>query len=358
MSALVFVGYLGAASAAATVLTGGSTVGPGYTGLYVFGDSLSDAGNVYTVTAGSEPISPPYSNGRFTNGNVWVQDLAASLGLGAVTPSITGGNDFAFGGAQTGPTNANPYNSSNPNYPANLLTDLPAQRTTFDSVTHNGANAKTGALYTLWIGANDLDALTSSALSGPIQPLQINTDLSQAIANISNFVNDLAGDGMQNLLALNVPDLSKTPNAIAATGNDAAKLALIRSLTADFNASLSQALNALAQADGFALTQVDTFSALDQAVADPAAYDFTNVTDPCWTGNFTSAAPGSVCSDPSQYLFWDGLHPTAAAHQIIADAAAAALSARAVAEPNSATLLLAGVIGMLLLCRRRATVVS
>jgi hypothetical protein len=38
---------------------------------------------------------------------------------------------------------------------------------------------------------------------------------------------------------------------------------------------------------------------------DRAAFGLTNVTNPCWTGSFTSATSGSVCSTPNSYLFWD-----------------------------------------------------
>ena len=339
----------------------GNAAAAAYSGLYVFGDSLSDAGNVYSASTVKEPVSPPYSDGRFTNGNLWIQDLATSLGLGPVTPSLRGGNDFAFGGAQTGPTQANPYDISNPAYPAYSVIDLPAQLAAFNTAIGTGTNATSGALFTLWIGANDLDALVAnvlvpdvtkdpSLLGNPSQIMALATpDLTAAISNITTFVGDLNKDGMQNLLALNVPDLSKTPDAIAATGGNATLLSLIQSLTEDFNAQLSQALTGLAQTDGFALTQAGIFSAMDQVVADPSAYDLTNVTDPCWTGNFTDPNSGTVCSDPSQYLFWDGLHPTAAGHQLVANVALAAL----VPEPGSAALLLAGVAGIVLIRRRR-----
>ena len=52
-------------------------------------------------TSGAEPASP-YVDGEFSNGPVWVQDLAARLGLPALTPSLAGGTDYAFGGATTG----------------------------------------------------------------------------------------------------------------------------------------------------------------------------------------------------------------------------------------------------------------
>ena len=46
-----------------------------FTNLYVFGDSLSDAGNVFAATAGQQPGSP-YYDGRYSNGPVWVEYLA------------------------------------------------------------------------------------------------------------------------------------------------------------------------------------------------------------------------------------------------------------------------------------------
>ena len=54
--------------------------GAPYSAIYAFGDSLSDAGNVSFATLGLVPASPPYADHSFTNGPVWVQDLAQSLG--------------------------------------------------------------------------------------------------------------------------------------------------------------------------------------------------------------------------------------------------------------------------------------
>ncbi len=72
-----------------------------YSALYVFGDSLSDTGNVYNSLGGAYP-PPPYFNGRFSNGPVWVETFAANLGLTA-NAATGGGTNWAFGGAVTGP---------------------------------------------------------------------------------------------------------------------------------------------------------------------------------------------------------------------------------------------------------------
>ena len=73
------------------------TVPPGgFSGVYVFGDSLSDAGNISLATLGNLPVGGIYSGGRFSNGSVWVQDLAQNLGLPAPKPSLAGGTDYAY----------------------------------------------------------------------------------------------------------------------------------------------------------------------------------------------------------------------------------------------------------------------
>src|SRR5205823_5341630 len=69
--------------------------------LVVFGDSLSDVGNVNNQTFGISPGSG-YWNGRFSNGPVWAESLATGLSLSAPTYSRGGGSDWAYGGAHTG----------------------------------------------------------------------------------------------------------------------------------------------------------------------------------------------------------------------------------------------------------------
>ncbi|MDD2859778.1 MAG: SGNH/GDSL hydrolase family protein [Acidiphilium sp.] len=335
---------------AALVLAGcfiGPAAASAYDGLYVFGDSLSDVGNLYTASKGTEPLSPPYSEGRFSNGNLWIQDVAASLGLGPVTPSLSRGNDFAYGGAQTGPTLANKYNGTKASKIQKGL-DLPSQLKQFNAQVKK---PKANALYTLWIGSNDLDALLDAVIAKSIAPADISKDLKEVLANIGTFVTGLAKDGMKNLLALDVTDLSKTPDAIAIadkTSNSTATLKEIQSVVATFDTGLSAELATLAQTDQFSLTYVDTFAPIDSIVADPTAYGLTNVISPCLTVA-SSKSPATVCSDPNQYLFWDGLHPTAAGHQLVAD-----VVLEQVPEPGSIGLLAIGVTGLLLIRRRRA----
>ena len=302
---------------------------PSYGAVYAFGDSLSDAGNLSILTAAVEPtpVSPPYAREQygllagsvFSNGPTWVQDLSVSLGLGTLAPSLIGGSDFAYGGAETGPT---PQNAADPGVQA---ISLPAQLAEFQTrVPTPAANA----LYTVSIGSNDLlDIIADTALTAQQQA----TDVAAAVANEIGFVRQLAGDGAKNLLVLGIPDLGKTPSVMdgQATGTgtpSAAVDAEASQLAASYNAALNAQLASVA---GVSAHLIDAFGLIDSAVTDPAAYGLANAATPVWSGNYTSASSGTLSSTnvaaQDQNLFWDHLHPTETGHQAIATAAEQAL---------------------------------
>ena len=78
-----------------------------FSNLVVFGDSLSDTGNLFKVSEGLFPPSPPYFEGRFSNGNLVVDLLADSLELAENQSFLEDGSNYAFGGAQTGEGTSN-----------------------------------------------------------------------------------------------------------------------------------------------------------------------------------------------------------------------------------------------------------
>jgi phospholipase/lecithinase/hemolysin len=306
---------------------------PTYSVIYAFGDSLSDAGNLSITTSAAgatEPVSPPYfkeqygliSGNVFSNGPTWVQDLSIALSLGTLAPSLAGGTDFAYGGAETGTT---PQNASDPEIQA---ISLPAQLSEFQTrVPSPSANA----LYTVSIGANDLDDILASP---GLTALQQTTDVNDAVANEIAFVNHLVGDGAKNLLVLDVPDLGKAPEVTLVNGSDTPSATLdaeASQLASEYNTALISQLGAIT---GVNVHVVDAYSLLDNAIADPAAYGLTNVTSPVWSGNFTSASSGTLAvsgaAAQNQYLFWDTYHPTETGHQALADLAEQQLSGSAV----------------------------
>src|SRR3984957_14310903 len=287
------------------LLIGSAAHDANFSAEYVFGDSLSDVGNVYLATGKTKPASP-YVNGQFSNGPVWVQELAARLGLPALTPSLAGGSDYAFGHATTGSPSTN--NSDVPN--------LEQQVGTFFS---GHASAPSNALYTFSIGANDLSNILGG-LTGGLTPLQAAAAAAQVVASEAG---DLAAAGAKDLVLFDVPDLGVTPQ-ITALGSPAASTAAT-ALSAFFDQRVLLDL-APVEAAGLTVFDLNTYALIDEAVKDQSAFGFSNVTAPCWTGGFTgSATGGSLCSTlpavQDTYLFWDNVHPTAAGHLLVADAA-------------------------------------
>ncbi len=273
-----------------------------YSDIVIFGDSLSDAGNRWIQTSHREPVSPPYAAGRFSNGRVWVQDLAVALGFNQPGPSLLGGNDFAEGGAYSGTSAAHTA----------VPGDLPSQFAAFSAAR---GSAPASVLFTLEIGANDLFAAVDSGI-GAQAGLAVMT---QAANNTSGFVAALVGLGARRVMVLGLTDLGKTPRMLEL---GVAGRALSATLANQYNAVLAPSLAAIAAATGARITLVNTFSWMGQIVANPAAQGFTNVTGSCWSGDTTSATSGVVCSRAlpvqDQFLFWDDGHPTEHGHSSLA----------------------------------------
>jgi len=277
-----------------------------YSVIYAFGDSLSDAGNDYLRSGGAQPVTPPYSDGRFTNGNTWVQDLAADLNLPAVTPSLSGGTDYANGGAYAGQEPL--HNVGN--------TDLPTQLAQFEA---NVPDPSPTALYTLNIGGNDLRSSFGDYLSNPAGVI---ANVQATVSDELSFVSSLAAFGARNFIVLDTPDLGKTPSYSGPNTTFESELVSL------YNQELSAGLKSLAASDGLNVQLIDIFTLLDDAIAQPRAFRFTNVTDPVWTGTFNSASSGTLNATgaaQNNYLFFDSLHPTAAGHVEIANLALASL---------------------------------
>jgi phospholipase/lecithinase/hemolysin len=295
-----------------------------YSAFYVFGDSLSDVGNVFVATGGVQPASP-YSNGQFSNGPVWAQDLSNHLGLGVLQPSLVGGTDYAFGSATT----------------SSLATETTVVPTLTQQVgmflAAAGGIAPGSALYSVWIGGSDLLNILSSGTTGPAALAEAQAAAQSEAADIGTLI----AHGARTILVPLVPDIGVAPGAIAAGAGAAGTL-----LAQTYNTVLQAAIGGLGSVPGLDVLYLDTFALVDAVVANPGGSGFSNVTAPCYIGPFTGG--GSVCATPDLYLFWDQDHPTAAGHAAIA-AAAAVL----VPEPAAMSVLAAGVAGIALMRRRR-----
>ncbi len=267
--------------------------------IYVFGDSLSDVGNTYNATlqlTGQGYPPPPYVNGRFSNGSVWVEYLGQQLGLTPTSyttippgnASVPDGINYAFGGSGSG--------LSNVILPQAPLPGVLAQVNLFTaSVAANPQLVDPEALYIVWGGANDY-------LFGNV------TDPQVPVNNLSAAVSNLAAAGAKTIMVANLPDLGKVPG----TRGNSELSSQLSNLTSLHNSSLAQSLNALSQSLGPSanIILLDVNTLFNTVTKYPGAFGFTNVTNACLTS-------AGICANPSQYLFWDDYHPTTAGHKVV-----------------------------------------
>lgn len=265
---------------------------PKYTSLYVFGDSLSDPGNLFKLI-GQPP--PPYWNGRFSNGPIWAEQIAEPLGIAPA--HVT---NVALGGSTT--------------------TDILRLQVT-PLVKAAEGKLPGGGLYLYWGGANDLLNLLSNPSGNP--QLVIGNAMAQTAAALQKLV--LAG--ARNILVLNLPDLSKTPRVIAL--NDATVSAGARALAQSYNRALAFTIRQLEVAFQLDILEMDTFALTEDITKDPRRYVFWNVDTPILNPD------GSTKRFPNRYLFFDDIHPSFAGHRTIMRASLTSLGYPIPGDVNS-----------------------
>ncbi|MEN8217468.1 MAG: SGNH/GDSL hydrolase family protein [Pseudomonadota bacterium] len=245
-----------------------------YSEIYVFGDSLSDTGRLFEAI-GVPPA--PYSEGRFSDGEVWVEILAKDF----LDLSYNPQTNFAWAGATTGTTNV-------------WGDDLPGLQQQVDTYLENTSTADPNGLYVIWAGGNDF-------LSGVTNPEQA---IATAITNLVTAVTKLRQHGAQHILVPHMPDLGKTPKGLASGNSEA-----MTGLTLAFNQALANNLQSVIQVDIPASLEMITSH---ETIA-PTSANLTNVTEACLD---TKAL--NICETPSHYFYWDDVHPTTVGHQAIA----------------------------------------
>ncbi|MEO8995036.1 MAG: SGNH/GDSL hydrolase family protein, partial [Rhodanobacter sp.] len=338
----------------AALLFSSAAVATDFSQVIVFGDSLSDNGNISLATAPS--VQPPFS---FTTnpGKVAIQNVASALGS-TLAPSLTGGTDYAWGGAGI-------FNNS-PGTPGSIPT-----------VTNQVGSYLTGgtvdgnALYSIWGGANDIFYAATAVGAGAVAQQLITQNVALQIAHLLNLgytqqqvdaltpqitqqvtaavtqqvlagagvssfmtadqaqaaigaaaqqevklIGQLQAAGVKNILVFNLPNIGSTPSAAAQGASAAASLT---GLSVIFNSTLNAGLGQL----GTGIIPINAYALLNEAIANPAGFGFSNVTAPACTGGDGSSvhcgpqgSGASVTYAPGtdqSYLFADGVHPTTAA---------------------------------------------
>ncbi len=283
--------------------------------LVFFGDSLSDNGNLYNKIK-VLPKSPPYYNGRFSNGPIWAEQLAANLqkkyGILA--------QNYSLGGATVVPRGI-----------------IGALQLYFKQEVKNYLSSqspidKAAVLYVIWLGANDyLDETKQSP------DLLVKDVMNELVSQIRVLIEK----GGKNFIILDLPDLSVPPYAKTISIEQKDRLKLLSQL---HHQKLPDVIQLLRKSyPAFHFEYVDEYALFNDIFINIQDYNLkyhkhvVNLTDSCWTGGYTmkndtpvslavakqvgeAQSLGAVpCKNPDDYFFWDAVHPTAVVHELFGD---------------------------------------
>lgn len=272
--------------------------------IVVFGDSLSDNGNLYEFMKHQLPQSPPYFEGRFSNGPVWVEHLAQFYFPNDPASHL---QDFAIGGSGV----------SEEEDEDDVLFTLKREVNSY--LLANQDKASPDSLYIVWIGANNYLGM----------PSEVEETLMTVNTGISNSLQRLADKGAKHIMVLNLPDLGRTPAAYEFGSTEA-----LSYFSDQHNSNMSKTVARLKEEyQGVDWLYFDMNHAFGYVLEHAADYGFTNITGSCSTSvvneltkksvlrMVASTSPGRVNEACDGYLFFDLVHPTALAHQIMAEKA-------------------------------------
>lgn len=300
-----------AASAAAVFLascSGGDADTPPMFGTVVaLGSSITDTGNSCNAVPSYCPPSPPYAQGRASNGPLWIEGVATGLGASAKGVRF-GGTNYAYAGART---------TAIPGGATQLVPNMTTQLEQYlASVNYTSRPQTLFVLDGVTFGNDVTDAL-ALAPSDPNAPTRI---LTNSVTAMVTMMQRLYASGARHIVVLTSTNLGLTPQ-VRALGP--AAVAAATQLSATYNGALAQQVPALkAISPGLNVYTIDTFALAGQAAANPASLGLTNGTDACFN---TLVAVPTVCANPDGYFYWDTYHPTAVASKQLAQMALKAI---------------------------------
>lgn len=239
--------------------------------IYVFGDSLSDNGNLATLSLVSQDPdvtkfaflnNPPYQK-AFTNGPTAAVQLANLLGSQPLTPSLyflgsLSGTNFAVAGARAAGTAA---------------IDLNVQFGAF--FASQPGNLDENALYIVFIGGNDIRDMRDQK--------NYKTILTSAMRNINDNLTLLIAKGARHIMVVNSPDIGSLPETHALAAKKPGLILRTKLLTQTYNAGLANTVAKLEKTSGIDMVLFDVFTLFNQLVNDNRALAFVNAKDACFS---------------------------------------------------------------------------
>lgn len=159
-----------------------------------FGDSFTDGGvgahGIYEISGHAIPASPPYYDGQWCDGPVWVERFARKLGV-CYSPA----HNFAVGGATTGTSNC-----AEVGYQVLCGTGMLAQ---VQGYVARNPSVDPSALHVLWAGGNNINH----------QGVPTDEIVPRALRDMGQCIRLLSNAGARLVLVVTNPNVGCTPQA-------------------------------------------------------------------------------------------------------------------------------------------------
>ncbi|GAB4842322.1 hypothetical protein Ancab_012292 [Ancistrocladus abbreviatus] len=328
-----------------SVVIVGNNAQPTVPALITFGDSAVDVGNNDYIPTLFKADYPPYgrdfinhkATGRFCNGKLATDLTADVLGFTSypppyLSPQATGKNIVTgtnFASAASG------YDDKtailNHAIPLSQQLQFYKEYQTKLAVLVGSSNAKmilSGAIYIIGAGSSDFvqNYYINPLVNKVFTPDQYSSYL---VGIFKNFIKELYQLGARKIGVTSLPPLGCLPFAITLFGdhsNDC--VSRINTDAQGFNNKINAAAKQLQmQLPGLKLVIFDIYSTLNNLIQRPQDYGFTESRKGCCgTGLIETTIflcnPKSIgtCRNATEYVFWDSVHPSEAANQVLSNA--------------------------------------
>jgi len=273
-----------------------------FSNLFIFGDSMSDTGNLASVV-GNFP--PAYYNNRVSNGPVSVEILGERLGLSTDASlhliSQNAGTNYAVASATAG---------------GNEAFDLNTQVNAF--LAAYGSSAPEDALYVVFIGGNDVRSARDIKDRGSVKAaLKNSTD------NIKQNINRLIASGARFFVVMNSIDMGRIPEALLSGSelNNSALSKKTTKITRIFNRLLKRNIRDIENELNIEIAEFNNFKFLRRVIYRADSFSFSNTREPCFFYSTLTFHPDcDFGENAGEFLFFDEKHTSAKANVLIGDA--------------------------------------
>lgn len=248
--------------------------------IVVFGDSNSDNGNVFHLTQGQCPPSPPFDQGRFSDGPMWTEQL-----------NLVRIKNYAYGSGTTDDRLVQGFTETNHTVPG-----VRQQIRLFHNENRFNVDR---TLFLIWAGANDYF-------------FNMNVKPQQVVFSLITDVRDLINIGGKHIVLVNQPPIDRIP--IAKLMN---KTETWKSIVHEHNKYLIESIRRFNELSSTVdLHFIDIYSFVDFLLSNSNLFGLTNF-DRCW--DTTREIPRKLCKTLENHLFLDEFHFTSRGHRFVAE---------------------------------------